>query len=55
MPLRITNTEHDNVRTCPSTLRNLEVACLSATTSKVYKAAETKYSPQTHLCFTASQ
>ena len=43
------NIEHDNVRTCPSTLRNLEVACSSATTSKVYKASETKHSPQTHL------
>ena len=43
------NTEHDYVRTCPSTLRNLEVACSSATTSKVYKAAVTKYSSQTHL------
>ena len=43
------NPERDYVRTCPSTLRNLEMACSSSTASKVYKAAVTKSSLPTHL------
>ena len=43
------NPERDYVRTCPSTLHNLEMASSSSTASKVYKAAVTKSSLPTHI------